>query len=130
MNKRAMRMVRGLALALGLGAAGMLGFGVAAWAEAPPVEHVKLIKVSARRFIFTPSNITLKKGETVDIELSTEDVLMGFSVPDLQTRSDIPPGQVMHVRLTPNKTGTFEFLCDVFCGSGHENMNGTITVVD
>jgi cytochrome c oxidase subunit II len=30
----------------------------------------------------------------------------------------------------PDKTGTFIFVCDVFCGSGHERMQGTITVVD
>lgn len=117
------------AFLLGLGAAAACGFGLAAWAQMP-VEHVKLIKVSAKRFVFNPSSITLKKGETVDIELSTEDVLMGFSVPDMNARSDIPPGQVMHVKLTPTKTGTFEFLCDIFCGSGHENMNGTITVTE
>jgi len=130
MDMRMNQLAQGLLGALGLCAAASLGFGVAAWADSPPVEHLKLIKVSARRFIFIPANITLKRGETVDIELSTEDVLMGFSVPDLQARSDIPPGQVMHVKLTPQKTGTFEFLCDVFCGSGHENMSGTITVVD
>ncbi len=112
-------------------AAGGLGFAVAAWADGTVgTKHLKLIKVSARRFIFPPANITLKKGETVDIELSTADVLMGFSVPDMNARSDIPPGQVMHVKLTPDKVGTFTFLCDIFCGSGHENMNGTITVVD
>ena len=126
MNKFA----KSAAAALGLCAATTFGFGLAAWAEAPPVEHLKLVKVSAKRFVFSPSNITLKKGETVDIELHTEDVLMGFNVPDMNTRTDILPGQVMHVKLTPTRTGTFEFLCDIFCGSGHENMNGTITVVD
>jgi cytochrome c oxidase subunit 2 len=118
------------ALLLGLAAAGLSGFGIAAWAAYPTEQHVKMIKVSAKRFVFSPASITLKKGETVDIELKTEDVLMGFSVPDMNARSDIPPGQVMHLKLTPTKTGTFEFLCDIFCGSGHENMNGVITVID
>jgi cytochrome c oxidase subunit 2 len=114
-----------------LAGAAALGFGVAAWADAPPhkhVKHAKLIKVSARRFVFSPSTIKLKKGETVDFELKTEDVLMGFSVPDFNVRSDIPPGQVMHLTMTPDKTGTFTFLCDIFCGSGHEGMSGTIVV--
>jgi cytochrome c oxidase subunit 2 len=113
--------------------AGGLGFAVAAWADGADsagTKHVKLIKVSARRFTFNPSNITLKKGETVDIELKTEDVLMGFNVPDFNARSDIPPGQVMHLQLTPDKVGSFVFLCDIFCGSGHETMNGTITVTE
>jgi len=51
-------------------------------------------------------------------------------MPDLNARSDIVPGQVARVRLVPNKVGTFAFFCDIFCGSGHENMTGTITVVE
>ena len=63
------------------------------------------------------------------LELTTADVLMGFSAPDFDVRADIIPGQVAKVRLVPDKVGTFTFLCDVFCGSGHETMNGTIIVV-
>jgi cytochrome c oxidase subunit 2 len=124
--------VESFAVAALLLSAGGAGFAVAAHADTAAGSHrqVRLIKVSARRFVFSPNNITLKKGEEVDIELSTDDVLMGFSVPDMNARSDIPPGQVMHLHLKPEKTGTFTFLCDVFCGSGHENMDGTITVVD
>jgi cytochrome c oxidase subunit 2 len=33
------------------------------------------------------------------------------------------------VRLTPGKAGTFVFLCDIFCGDGHEGMSGKIHVV-
>jgi cytochrome c oxidase subunit 2 len=39
------------------------------------------------------------------------------------------PGQVARVRLIPDKVGTFEFACDIFCGEGHESMSGTIHVV-
>ena len=34
----------------------------------------------------------------------------------------------MHDEATPDKAGTFIFLCDVFCGDGHEGMNGTLVV--
>jgi cytochrome c oxidase subunit 2 len=34
------------------------------------------------------------------------------------------------VRLVPNRIGTFDFHCDIFCGSGHEEMAGTIIVTD
>jgi cytochrome c oxidase subunit 2 len=109
---------------------GALGFAVAGWADDMPVQQVKMIKMSAKRFVFVPNQLTLKKGETVEIDVTTEDVPMGFSVPDLNARTDVPPDAVAHVRLTPQKTGTFPFLCDIFCGSGHEDMNGVITVVD
>lgn len=109
-----------IAVLLGLGAAGRM--------SAAPPEPV--IKVTAQRFFYTPGDITLKKGVPVVLEFTTKDVLMGFSVPDLGVRADIVPGQVTRVRIVPDKTGTFAFLCDIFCGAGHENMNGTITVVD
>jgi cytochrome c oxidase subunit 2 len=96
-------------------------------AAAPPEQQV--IKILARRFTYTPNKLSLKKGVPVLLELTTADVLMGFSVPDFDLRADIVPGQLARVRLVPDKVGTFTFLCDVFCGSGHETMNGTITVV-
>jgi cytochrome c oxidase subunit 2 len=105
----------------------LLGATIGLRAVAQPQEQV--IKILARRFTYTPNKLTLKKGVPVVLELTTADVLMGFSVPDFNTRADIVPGQVAKVRLVPDKVGTFEFLCDIFCGSGHETMNGTITVV-
>lgn len=102
--------------------------GAISFAWATPSE--KVIKVVSKRFVFEPSEIVLKKGEAVTLEITTQDVLMGFNVPDLNQRADILPKQVARVHLKPEKTGTFPFLCDIFCGSGHENMNGTIKVVD
>ncbi len=116
---------RRLTLAVGslLIGAGAGALGVAA---APPP---KVIKVVARKFTYTPNRITLTKNVPVVFELTTADVLMGFSLPDFGTRADIEPGKVTKLEFTPDKVGTFAFLCDIFCGSGHESMNGTITVV-
>jgi cytochrome c oxidase subunit 2 len=108
------------ALVLGAGTMGLR-------AAAQPKEQV--IKILARRFTYTPNKLTLKKGVPVVLELTTADVLMGFSVPDFDARAEIIPGRVARLRLVPDKIGTFAFLCDIFCGSGHETMNGTITVV-
>lgn len=106
----------------------LLGAGtIGVRAAAQPKEQV--IKIVARRFTYSPNHLTLKKGVPVIIELTSADVLMGFNVPDFQARADIMPGRVARVRLVPDKAGTFTFLCDIFCGSGHETMNGTITVV-
>ena len=96
-------------------------------AATQPEEQV--IKILARRFTYTPNKLTLKKGVPVVLELTSADVLMGFNAPDFDVRADIIPGQTARVRLVPDKVGTFTFLCDIFCGSGHETMNGTITVV-
>jgi cytochrome c oxidase subunit II len=118
------------ARALRIGAAAMiLAFGGAAtYAVAKPKERV--IKISAKRFDYTPGNLKLKKGEAVVFELTSKDVLMGFNLPDFNLRADIVPDKVTRVRFVPDKTGTFIFLCDIFCGTKHEEMNGKITVVE
>lgn len=51
------------------------------------------------------------------------------TIADLKVRTDIIPGQIARLRLVPERTGIFTFLCDVFCGDGHEGMNGQLTVV-
>jgi cytochrome c oxidase subunit 2 len=114
-------------LTMGLGALLLGAATIGLRAAAPPEEQV--IKILARRFTYTPNKLSLKKGVPVVLELTTADVLMGFSAPDFDVRADIIPGQVARLRLVPDKVGTFTFLCDVFCGSGHETMNGTIIVV-
>jgi len=114
---------------LTLGLAGLLlGAGTIGLRAATQPEE-KVIKILARKFTYSPNKLTLKKGVPVVLELTTADVLMGFSVPDFDIRADIIPGKVVRVRLVPDKVGTFAFLCDIFCGTGHETMNGTISVV-
>jgi len=90
----------------------------------------KVIHLKAKKFAFTPAEITVKKGEPVALEINSEDVKHGFTLPDFGVRVDVKPGQVNVVRFTPDKAGQFTFACDVFCGSGHEEMSGTLTVTD
>jgi cytochrome c oxidase subunit 2 len=88
----------------------------------------KVIQVTAEKFKFTPAVIELKLGQPVVLELTTLDRKHGFQVPDLKVDESIEPGKVTRVRIVPDKAGTFPFHCDVFCGSGHEEMAGEIVV--
>ena len=97
-------------------------------AAANAVAQEKVIAVTAERFKFTPAVIQLKLGEPVVLELTTLDRKHGFQVPDLKIDESIEPGKVTRLRIVPDKAGTFLFHCDVFCGSGHEEMAGEIVV--
>ena len=90
----------------------------------------QIIKVDASRFAFGPDGITLKKGVPVILEFTSKDAIMGFNAPALKTRADIIPGKVTRVRIVPEEAGVIAFFCDIFCGSGHEDMTGTITIID
>jgi cytochrome c oxidase subunit 2 len=88
----------------------------------------RLIQVRARRFTFEPAAIHVARGEAVILEFTSLDVPMGFNLPDFNLRSDIMPGALSRVPFTADKSGEFPFLCDIFCGSGHETMSGVLIV--
>ena len=93
-------------------------------------ENEQVVKITAKKFEYSPKEITVKKGIPVVLELTSQDRLHGFNCPGLKIRTDINPGKVNTLRFTPDKAGNFPFHCDVFCGSGHEGMKGTITVTE
>jgi len=89
---------------------------------------VRVIKVMAQRFHYTPDRIEIKQGETVVLELTSLDVPMGFNAPAFKLRANVLPEETVRVQITADKAGEFDFFCDVFCGSGHANMRGKIVV--
>ena len=104
----------------------LLGLG-AYQVMAKPKEVV--IKMTVKRFEFSRKTITLKKGVPVLIEITSLDVPHGFSVPDFNARAEIVmPGKATQIRFTPDKTGEFIYLCDVFCGDKHEELQGKLIV--
>jgi len=88
----------------------------------------QVIKISAKKFEYSPAEIRVKKGVPVVLELTSQDRHHGFNCPPLGIRADILPGQINKVSFTPQQSGTFVFFCDVFCGEGHEDMSGKIIV--
>jgi cytochrome c oxidase subunit II len=110
-----------------MSAAGALALSSAA-ALAPAKPKERVIKVIAKKFVYVPNEIRVKQGEAVVLQFTAPEVPMGFSLPDFSMRADIVPGKVTTLRLTPDKAGSFDFLCDVFCGKGHEEMSGTLIV--
>ena len=96
--------------------------------SASPKETV--VKLAAKKFEFSPAEIRVRKGEPVVLEITSEDVKHGFTLPDFGVRVDVKPGTVNRVSFTPDKAGRFTFACDVFCGAGHEEMSGTVIVAE
>jgi cytochrome c oxidase subunit 2 len=94
--------------------------------QTPP----RRIEVTAKRFDFAPSEITLKKGEPVVLVLKSADVAHGVRFRELGVTVNAGKGQTGEVTFTPDKTGTFVGHCSVFCGSGHGSMTLTLHVVE
>jgi cytochrome c oxidase subunit 2 len=115
-----------LAMAAALGG-GILGAPSPSAASPSPA---KTIVVHARRFAFLPSSITLKKGETVKLVLVSDDVRHGLAVRGVGIRAEIAPGRPAAVLVTPTAVGDFPGACNIFCGSGHRDMEFMVHVVE
>lgn len=91
-------------------------------------QQPRVIQITARQFEFAPNQITIKKGESVKLELTSADVKHGFYIRALKVDELIEPGKTTEVLLTPQTAGTYPTICDHLCGSGHGNMKMTIVV--
>ena len=87
------------------------------------------IEILARRFAYSPGEITLKKGQTVVLVLKSVDVAHGLRFRDFGINIQAKAGGKVEVEFTPDKTGDFIGHCSVFCGSGHGSMEITLHVV-
>jgi cytochrome c oxidase subunit II len=110
----------------------LLVLGAGACSGEPPQaaapEGARVVAVSARRFEYQPSRITLKVGQPVVLELTTRDRKHGFKQSQLGLRAEIVPGRATRLAFTPLSAGTFPFACSLFCGDGHEDMGGELVV--
>lgn len=88
------------------------------------------IEITARRFAFSPGEITLKKGEPVVLVLKSADVAHGLRFRDLNVEVKVSAGGTAQIAFTPEKTGDFTGRCSVFCGAGHGSMMVKLHVVE
>lgn len=91
-------------------------------------DAVKEFTITASRFEFEPSAITVNKGDKVRLKITSIDVKHGFGLAAFNINRDLNPGKTEIIEFTADKAGEFEFSCSVFCGSGHSEMEGKLIV--
>ncbi len=75
------------------------------------------------------SELVLLVGREVDLTLRAQDVIHGFSVPELRLKQNAVPGESIHIHFTPTAPGTYAILCTQLCGLGHYRMNANLRVL-
>ena len=88
----------------------------------------RVIEITAKRFEFSPSTVTLRRGEAVTIHLTALDRAHGLLVKPLGIDLDADRGDPDQITITPKAAGTFPAICDHYCGMGHGNMKMTFVV--
>ena len=90
----------------------------------------KVVKITAERFSFTPSQVKVKRGTVVEFALRSEDTNHGFRIVGSDQNVIIPKrgrGEASLV-FRADTPGRYTFECSKMCGAGHSFMRGSITV--
>ena len=94
------------------------------WARTPLI-HAQMSEDGG----WTPSTIRAKVGKPLQLHFTSEDVLHGFAIGQMDMNAvDIEPGKVTDTTLTFDKPGVYTFFCTRWCGVNHWRMRGTIEV--
>jgi cytochrome c oxidase subunit II len=75
------------------------------------------------------SELVLPANRQVDLRLRAQDVIHGFSVPEMRLKQNAVPGETIHLHFTPTTPGIYAILCTQVCGLGHYRMSATLRVL-
>jgi cytochrome c oxidase subunit 2 len=100
-------------------------------------ERPMVVEVIGRQFAWefrypeqglTSSDLHLPVGTPVRFEITSEDVIHSFWVPNFLAKRDATPGQVSEFDVTPSEVGVFPVRCAELCGPGHAAMVSQVIV--
>ncbi len=94
----------------------------------PPEKRPRIIEIQAKRFEYTPSEITLQKNELVTLRLVSMDVAHGLYLDGYEINMNVGAGETTTKTFRADKTGRFSFRCSVTCGPFHPYMIGYMNV--
>ncbi len=93
---------------------------------APPTQRT--FRVEASQFAYNPAALTVNRGDTVTIELVSQDVVHGLYVDGYGLSVTADPGQTARLTFTADRSGSFRLRCNVTCGALHPFMVGRFQV--
>lgn len=99
-------------------------------ADARSQAQRRIIRVSAERFTFTPSEIVVEPGEEVELRIKSDDTAHGFRIAGTPVNVVIPKrgkGEIS-VPFRAPEPGRYTFECTRMCGAGHNFMRGELVV--
>jgi cytochrome c oxidase subunit 2 len=88
------------------------------------------VNVTAERFSFFPSEVSVEMGTEIEFRLKSDDTAHGFRIIGQSVEVVIPKrgrGEAT-ARFAPPAPGTYVFECSRMCGAGHSFMRGTLKV--
>jgi cytochrome c oxidase subunit 2 len=86
------------------------------------------LRVTAKKYEYDPTVITVKQGEHVKLVITALDHDHGFKIDAFHIDQLLKKGEPTTIEFTADTIGTFPFQCSHFCGLGHKGMKGELIV--
>lgn len=74
------------------------------------------------------NNLHVPVGKPVLLNMTAQDVIHSFFVPEFRVKQDAVPGMLTQLWFTATKEGEYEIACAELCGLGHYRMRGRVFV--
>jgi cytochrome c oxidase subunit 2 len=92
-------------------------------------ENEYVVHVVAVQFAYLPTDIEVPADSTVTFKLTSGDVIHSFSVVGTNANTMIIPGEIASITVEADDPGEYGIVCSEYCGSGHHDMEASLTVV-
>lgn len=111
------------------------GFGATPAEQGKPADLVVNVVGMQYAWIFnypdrgvTSGELHVPIGQDVQVNISAQDVIHSFWVPQFRLKQDAIPGQPTELRFVATKVGSFPIVCAELCGSYHGSMRTQVVV--
>lgn len=85
-------------------------------------------EITSKQYLFDPSLLKAKQGQSVCIKLTSMDVEHGILIEGYNVHVHGTKEKKGEVQFVANLKGEFNFVCHQLCGSGHPDMKGKLVV--
>jgi len=76
----------------------------------------------------TSDELHLPVGKQVLLQMTSNDVIHSFWVPEFRPKQDVVPGRITELRITPTLIGNYKVRCAELCGTSHAYMEKPVVV--
>ena len=87
--------------------------------EYPPVNGITVVS----------KELYLTVDKQVLLNMTSNDVIHSFWVPEFRVKQDLVPGRITQLRITPTLEGDYKVRCAELCGTSHAFMENPVKVV-
>jgi cytochrome c oxidase subunit 2 len=70
----------------------------------------------------------LPVGQPVKALLRSNDTLHNYTIAQFRVKMDLVPGLISYIWFEPTKIGSYDILCEEYCGIGHFVMRGSVVI--